>query len=244
MLALAADLHAAILKKLSMYVLRAKVKLTDASTNQVMLGLSGPAVFQALQAIGLHDVPAAPMQTCQFSAGTVIHLGNERYWLITEAAMAPKLWQTLAQSLQVAGLDAWNWQEITAGLAQVTLATREEFVPQMINFELIGGVSFKKGCYPGQEIVARSQYLGKIKRRSYRLHVANSPQRPAAGRPVFTATEADQACGMVINAAPSPRGGFDILAMLQKSAAETEELHLNASTGPLALIQPLPYSLD
>ncbi len=128
-----------------------------------------------------------------------------------------------------------------AGLPWITEATREEFVPQMVNFELIGGISFKKGCYPGQEIVARTHYLGKVKRRMYRAHSEAAAVKP--GMQVYSA-ESDQACGMVVNAAASPLGGHDLLVVLQTAnSTGAAALHLDTPEGPLLVLQPLPYAV-
>ncbi|MBV2234192.1 MAG: folate-binding protein [Sterolibacterium sp.] len=254
LLALADDLHTGILKKLAMYVLRAKVKLADASDEQVVLGLSGPQLADTLaQLEGMTTLPDAPWRSSRFAQGQVLRISEQRYWLITTAAQAPALWQQLSKTLRPAGLNAWHWLEIAAGIPQITAATREEFTPQMINFELIGGVSFKKGCYPGQEIVARTQYLGKVKRRMYRGHVANLDKRPAIGTLIFDTTVEPVPCGMVVKVAASPQGGFDLLTVLQSASAETGQLQLageqDAGTaaqpnpGALLLLAPLPYAV-
>ncbi len=238
-LALSADLHAAILKKLSMYVLRAQVKLSDASDEVVVLGLSGPQAETALGGIGA--IPAAIMQATANESGRIIRLGEQRFLLVVAAAAAPAAWQKLSAHVLPAGLNAWRWLEIIAGIPQVTVATQEEFIPQMVNYELIGGVSFKKGCYPGQEIVARTQYLGKIKRRMYRAHLETGV--PAPGSPIFAPETGDQACGMVVNAAPAPQGGHEVLAVIQTSCADAGRLYLDARNGPLLVLQPLPYQI-
>jgi tRNA-modifying protein YgfZ len=149
------------------------------------------------------------------------------------------VWHHLVGFGRPAGLAAWHWLEITAGNPRVTAATQEEFVPQMINFELIGGVSFNKGCYPGQEIVARTQYLGKIKRRMYRAHIEDVD--PIPGTHLFAPETGDQACGTIVLSAPSPLGGFEALAVIQSSCFEAGEVHLNSPGGPHLRFLPLPY---
>jgi folate-binding protein YgfZ len=124
---------------------------------------------------------------------------------------------------------------------QVTAATQEQFVPQMINLELLGGVNFKKGCYPGQEIVARSQYLGKLKRRTALASVDNAAAR--AGDEVYSAADPDQPCGMVVNAAPNGAGGADLLVEMKLAALE-EEVHLGSAAGAPLRFLPMPYPLD
>ena len=239
LLALSADLLPAILKKLSMYVLRAKVKLADASNERVLLGLSGPAAAAALEALAA--TPAAPLTVARFAQGQVIGVGGERYVLDVSAAAAPAVWQSLAAHARPVGLAAWRWLEIVAGMPLLTSATQEEFLPQMVNFELIGGVSFNKGCYPGQEIVARTQYLGKIKRRMVRSHIEHA--NPAPGAQLFAPETGDQACGTLVLVAPSPLGGHEALAVVQWSCFESGEVHLNSPDGPRLQFLPLPYPI-
>lgn len=239
LLALSADLLPAILKKLSMYVLRAKVKLADASDDSVLLGLSGPSAAAALEAIAM--TPAAPLSVTRFEQGQVMGLGGERYLLSISADAAPAVWQRLAAHARPVGLAAWRWLEIVAGLPLVTAATQEEFLPQMVNFELIGGVSFNKGCYPGQEIVARTQYLGRVKRRMYRSHIENAA--PVSGAPLFAPETGEQACGTLVLVAPSPLGGHEALAVVQSNCFEAGEVHLDSPDGPRLQFLPLPYPI-
>lgn len=243
LVAVAADLHAALLKKLSMYVLRSKVKLSDAGGERVLLGLSGPQAATALGAFG--GASAAPLRLHQIApvaGGQILRLGEARFLLCLDGAAAPGPWESLARLARPAGLDAWHWLEIVAGLPQITLATQEAFVPQMINFETeaVGGVSFKKGCYPGQEIVARTQYLGKVKRRMYRARIESGT--PAAGAHLYAPETGDQSCGQVVNAAPAPGGGHEVLAVLQVACADAGEVHLDSPAGPRLILQPLPYA--
>jgi folate-binding protein YgfZ len=143
--------------------------------------------------------------------------------------------------LQLGGNAAWHLASIHAGIPQVTAATQEQFVPQMINFELIGGVNFKKGCYPGQEIVARSQYLGKLKRRVVLASLDNASAR--AGDEVFAADDPAQPAGMVVNAAPNGAGGADALVEI-KLAALDGAVHHGTAGGTLLRFLPLPYALE
>lgn len=240
LLALSADLLPAILKKLSMYVLRAKVKLSDASDDCVLLGLSGPAAAAALEAAAM--TPAAPSTITRCEHGQVISLGGLRYLLAIPADAAPALWQRLASHARPVGLASWRWLDVVAGMPIVTAATQEVFLPQMVNFELIGGVSFNKGCYPGQEIVARTQYLGKVKRRMVRCHIEAA--EPAPGALLFAPETGDQACGSLVLVAPSPLGGHEALAVVQSSCFEGGEVHLDSPMGPLLEFLPLPYPVS
>jgi hypothetical protein len=125
----------------------------------------------------------------------------------------------------------------------VTLPTQEEFVAQMLNYELIGGVSFSKGCYPGQEIVARTQYLGKLKKRMYRVRLGEGTA-PVPGQDLYAPDFPDQSAGKLVNVAPAAEGGFEALAVLQTSSAEAGEVHLGSPDGPRLEFLPLPYALS
>lgn len=234
-------------KRLSMFVMRAKAKLRDAThepANEAVLGLGGARAEAALRA-HVPTLPAAPNTSVQTDAGTVLRLadafGAPRYlWLTTgEAAVAalPALRETLA----LGGTDAWELSAIHAGIAQITPATFEAFVPQMINYELVGGVNFKKGCYPGQEIVARSQYLGKLKRRTTLVTIPGATA--SAGMELFSLDDPAQPCGMVVNAAPNGAGGVDALVEI-KLAALDQAVHLGSTTGAPVEFLPMPYVLD
>src|SRR6185437_1851213 len=133
---------------------------------------------------------------------TCISIDAERFVTLVPMEQAPALWGALAQNATPAGPDAWGWSLIQAGIPTIVAATQEAFVPQMANFDLVGGVSFRKGCYPGQEIVARTQYRGILKRRMALAHVAGDA--PAPGRKVYSVAFGDQAAGEVVNAAPAP----------------------------------------
>lgn len=240
MMALPADLHAAILKKLSMYVLRSKVKLSDASNERALIGLSGTEATKAMADFG--PIPSGLLKTTNIEHGRLLRLDEQRYVLTLDVSAAANVWETLSRRARPAGLAAWHWLEITAGIPEIAIATQEEFVPQMVNFELIGGVSFKKGCYPGQEIVARTQYLGKIKRRMYRAHLEGAS--PTAGAHLYAPETGDQSCGRVVSSAPAPQGGSDLLAVIQSTCAEAGEVHLDTPSGPRLAFQPLPYALE
>ena len=240
-LQLAADLAEAILKKLSMYVLRSKVVLSDAGNDQRQLGLAGHEASEALRRLGM-PVPE-PMKTAPFRDGLVIALAPDRFILAVAGTAAEAIGKSLAEYAKPAGVAAWRWLEIAAGQPRIVAATQEAFVPQMVNMELpaVAGVSFHKGCYPGQEIVARTQYLGKIKRRMYR---ARMDEAFPPGTDVFTPEAGDQHCGALATVAPSPEGGYECLVVVQSSGAEAGEIHVGAPQGPRLSLQPQPYPLD
>lgn len=239
-LQLATGLQPLIQRKLSMYVLRSKVKVSDAGTGLVPIGLAGPQAEEAVREVG-GAAPEAAAPAAHYGAGTVLRLDARRFELLVPAEDAQQAWERLAAHTRPVGFPVWQRLDILAGWPLITEDTQEQFVPQMVNFELIGGVNFQKGCYPGQEIVARTQYLGKLKRRMYLAHVSASAQ---AGSELFSPDLPDQACGMVVNAAPAPAGGADILAVMQMSSAEGGEVHLGGPAGPRLEFGTLPYSLD
>ena len=210
----AADLLESTVKRLQMFVLRSKVKIADLSATHEILGVSGALAEQALQAAGL-PLPAKAMEITMFKAGVVIRLADARFVVVVAAQAAPALWTLLSSVARPASPLVWQWLDIQAGITLISGATKEAFVPQMANFDKIGGVSFHKGCYPGQEVVARTQYLGKVKRHLYRIHAAGAF---AAGAPLFASSSPpEQPCGLVANAAPAPGGGYDALAVIQES---------------------------
>lgn len=214
-LGLAADLQEATQKRLQMFVLRSKVKLTALTDSTVMLGLAGPQAEEALADAGL-PCPAEALQTAEADGVTVLRLDGARLIVVAPESAMATLWQKLTVKARPAGVPAWRWLDIQSAFPLVTLATKEEFVPQMADFEKLGGVSFHKGCYPGQEVVARTQYLGKVKRHLHRL---NSQQPLKAGDVLHSPDNPDQSCGMVMTVAPSPAGGFEALAVIQSNFA-------------------------
>ncbi len=226
-LVLSQELTPAILKRLRMFVLRSKVTLEDQSATLGFLGLSGPQAGAALQAAGL-TVPEASLSTTTQDDTLVLRLPDGRFMITAPLETLPQLWASLASQATPAGLPAWQWLDVQAPLPWVTGSTQEEFVPQMADFEKLGGVNFQKGCYPGQEVVARTQYLGKVKRHLYRL---KSPVALLAGEDLHSPASPDQAAGKVVNCAPDPAGGYAALAVILAGTAE--DLHQGAMTGPV-----------
>lgn len=218
------------LKRLSMYVLRSKAVLTDESAIWRYDGLVGAAV-QALVGREL-----AQWKTVQMGDGMAIGLhpadGHPR-------AMTVRPIDSALADAEAPGIDrdAWRWSDVASGVASVTAPTMDLFVPQMLNYESVGAVSFKKGCYPGQEVVARSQFRGTLKRRAFIVHCDASL---APAQEVFTLTDAEQPCGTIVEAARAPGGGWDAIASLQVAAAEAGGLVSGAA--PLT-VMPLPYRL-
>ena len=244
MLQLPRQLQAAVQKRLQMFVLRAKVKLNDAADEHVALGLGGLSSVEAL-AKCFPRLPETPYEKIDGEAGTLIRVADAfnapRYQWIAPRGIVEQAWPELSSVLLPAGTSAWRLAEIHAGIPQIVPATQEQFVPQMINFELIGGVNFKKGCYPGQEIVARSQYLGKLKRRMMLASIDNAEVK--AGMDVFSSADPEQPCGMIVNAERNPLGGADCLVELKTAAMDKGTIHLGSAAGAQLVFQSLPYPL-
>lgn len=231
-------LCAAIQKRLSMFVLRAKVAIRDISGESIALGIAGPGAEAALQSL-FAPLPTEPLGVLQHAGTVLIRLDAQRYMLHTDPQTAQTLWPQLQNCARPVGATNWEWLETHAGLPQVYPATQEQFVPQMVNLELVGGISFKKGCYPGQEIVARMHYLGKPKRRMYLAHI-ESGSLPQPGD-LLAPHSPDEPPGMVVRAAAAPQGGYEILAVVPVSSYERGDASLRDGT-PLQF-QPQPYAI-
>jgi folate-binding protein YgfZ len=231
LLVCSADLLPATLKRLSMFVLRAKAKLADASADWPVRGLVG----EALKAVCAD--PQAPWTRTVVGDANLIHL-------YPAEGMARALWVAPAGQPAPAGpaLDAalWQWTDVRSGVATLSAPVAEAFVPQMLNYESVGGVNFKKGCYPGQEVVARSQFRGTLKRRAF---IAHADEALAVGQEVFQAADPEQPAGLVAQAAQAPAGGWDAIVSLQLGAAEAGDLHAGSAGGPALRLVQLPYLL-
>jgi len=235
----AADLAATLRKRLAMFVMRAKVVVTDHTSDGRCFGVSGTEARHAVRA-ALGAAPEAGHGVTHDGAD-IVTTPDGRVLIHVPIAIADATGQRLAAQANLVAATHWDWHAIAAGIATVVAATQDLFIPQAANWDLVGGVNFKKGCYPGQEIVARMQYLGKLKERLFRLHHDGDP--PSPGAPLYSAVFGDQACGTVVNAAPAPGGGSDLLAVAQTQAAAESTLHLRAPDGPRLTLLDLPYAI-
>jgi len=217
LLACSADLLPTTLKRLAMFVLRAKCKLSDASAELPLWGVAGDAAREAGELGQCRDATRLRLPDAQ---------GVPRALFTGAAPALPPL-----------DIAAWSWLEVASGVPRIVAATVEQFVPQMVNLELVGGVNFQKGCYPGQEVVARSQYRGTLKRRSF---VFDSAAAASPGQELFASTDGDQPAGMVVNAA-SLGGRHLILAEIKLAALEGASLHLGSAGGPVLSLADMPY---
>jgi folate-binding protein YgfZ len=229
-----------IQKRLQLYVLRSRVKIEARTDDLVVLGASGPAAADAVAAL-VGMPPGEPMRVARRDRVTIVSLAAERFLVTATSASAPQVWDRLASALRPVGAACWDWLEIASGWPWITAATQDQFVPQMANLELLGGVSFRKGCYPGQEIVARTQHLGRPKRRLYLAHV-RAEGIPVPSQPLYSSGLGDQAAGTVVNAAPAPGGGFDVLAVVQTASVAEDKVRLASRSGAELHFRDLPYS--
>jgi folate-binding protein YgfZ len=238
-LACSRDLIAATVKRLNLFVMRSKVRLVDASDTRPLIGLAGDAAACALEQLGI--TPALqPWHAARVAAGaSVVRLadadGVPRWlWLADSPATSPPDLPPLA-------IGAWDALEAASGCARIVAATAEQFVPQMINFELVGGVDFRKGCYPGQEVVARSQYRGTLKRRAF---LFDCDADAAPGQELFHSDDPSQPAGMVANAGrAAPDSPCRVLAEVKIAALASGSLHLGAADGPVLRQAALPYAV-
>ncbi|MCS3419671.1 folate-binding protein YgfZ [Pseudomonas yamanorum] len=238
LLAMATELLEPQLADLKKYAVFSKSKLTDESAAWVRFGVS--QADQVLASLGL-ELPAETDSVVRSDELIAIRVSPGRAELWAPAAQADTLRSQLAAQLNEDELNQWLLGQIRAGIGQVMPQTRELFIPQMLNLQAVGGVSFKKGCYTGQEIVARMQYLGKLKRRLYRLSL-NASELPEPGTPLFSPTH-NSAIGEVVIAARAGEA-IELLAVLQAEAAESGDVHVGTLEGPGLQLLDLPYQLD
>ncbi|KMQ79935.1 Folate-dependent protein for Fe/S cluster synthesis/repair in oxidative stress [Candidatus Burkholderia pumila] len=239
-LLIAQDVQAAVQKHLSMFVLRAKAKLSDATPELAIVGFAGN-VRAALS--GLFDaLPDGVHVKVDGPYGVLIRVPDAQrrprfLWIGAKADVEAHL-PKLDEKLRRVPAELWDWLDIHAGEPRITHATVEQFVPQMVNYDVLGAVNFKKGCYPGQEIVARSQYRGTIKRRTALAHAENA----TPGAELFHSGDPSQPCGMVVNVAAAPKGGIDCLVEIKLAALDNGSVHAGAADGPALTFLLLPYA--
>lgn len=218
-----------IAKRLKMYVLRSKVAIKDVSDEIIRIGVAGKGIEAKLNTFFAQDplfngLPHQTHSLIDLSNAVILRLAGElpRYEIFTNIEQANALWSSLsAQKTLAVGKQIWDYLEITAGIPDITPATQEAFVPQMINLDALNGINFKKGCYTGQEIVARTHYLGKVKRRTLIANI-NSVTAPQIGEPLTGADGAE--AGQLVRVAPAPTGGFDVLAEVRLDSKELGEI--------------------
>jgi len=230
------DLIPDLVKRLRMYVLRSKVLVEDASERLVSLGLASDTLAATIEAL-----PVTPYQQAQTPHGTLIRLADagaqKRALLVVASEQAPTSWQSLSATFTPSSTSQWEVLEIQAGIPQVYAATKEQFVPQMVNLDALNGINFKKGCYTGQEIVARTHYLGKVKRRTLLAQLTGG-QVPHAGDVLHDAQQ--QEAGQLVRVAPTANNGWWVLAECRLEAKEAGAINWQGQTLDF---KALPYVL-
>jgi folate-binding protein YgfZ len=228
-----------IRKRLAIFILRSKVKAQDVTRDWTAFGVTGEGSAARIErAFG--SVPAADHHVVHVAGVTIIRLPVERFELIVPADRAQQAQDSLAPVCP-ADASLWDYLDIRAGIPVITPPVQGEFVPQMLNLDLIGAVSFSKGCYPGQEIIARTHYRGQVKQRLYFVRMA-SGSALQAGDKLYSPGTGEQACGLIVNATPSPAGGYEALAVIHTSSAEAGIIRWGSRDGPRLAVEPLRYS--
>jgi tRNA-modifying protein YgfZ len=224
-------------RRLAMFVLRSKVAIHDASDATIRIGIGGPAAAQRIESV----IGTAPVlhRCTAIEGGAMAGLLGSRFIAVVEPSQAPGLWNRFG-AVRAAGFPCWRWLTIHAGLPMILPSTQDQFIPQMINLDALGAVSFQKGCYTGQEIIARTQYLGRLKER---LALAHGNAAPAPGARLYAPAFGDQPCGTVLNAGAAPGGGADLLIVAQIAAIVAGDLRLEAQDGAALTPLQLPYAV-
>ena len=242
MLLLPAALREAVQARLTRFVLRSKVRFSDATAEWTLFGVSGSGAA-AVIAPFIDPVPAAAHVSAVAAGMAVTRLPDGRLLVMVAPAQANALRARLESAAQEAPEASWARLDIEAGIPWITEQSQDKYLPQMVNLDLIGGVSYRKGCYPGQEIVARTHYLGRLKQRMYRVAIAEG-RAPERGDPLYSdAFGSAQASGALLSIAPRAAGGYEALAVVQTKAAQAGTVHWKSPEGPAVTLQSLPYSI-
>lgn len=233
------------LKRISMFVLMSRVSIRDASNALVGIGVSGPDASEQLSDI-ISDLPDSFDDMTRANGYTIIKCAGtlHRYEIYGELQDMKTLWGQLDVNGAPVGGACWEGLDILAGIPTIYPQTSETFVPQMTNMQLINGVSFHKGCYTGQEIVARMQYLGKLKRRMFRIHIKTSEAVTPGDKLFSKDSTSGQGPGEIVNAQVDSEGGYAALAVINIADAEADNLQLHDENGPQVSVKSLPYSIE
>lgn len=244
-LLLSSELTAGIVERLKKFRLMAKVEVDDLSSEFTRIGLAGPDSQPLLSQIsGRSDLPTtdwASVDTGDMLIAQLPWAGVQAGLVVGKPDALESAWEKLLQAgAHPTGELPWNLLQIRAGIGLVSQNTAEKFIPQELNLEILGGINFKKGCYPGQEIVARTKYLGRQKSRAYRLL---SPINSDPGTSIYGSTLEGQAIGQLVACAPNGKGKYECLAVLRiDNAGET--LRLANEKGPELVVLDLPYPTE
>ena len=230
-----------IMKRLKMYVMRSKVEIKDVSECIIKFGINGPEASSIL-ASSFAKIPTQDYELISLENGAVLKLPSiknlTRFQIFTDAENAPIIWNALKANCQLVGKPCWDWLEIQAGIPDIEPSTQEQFVPQMLNLDILNGINFKKGCYTGQEIVARTHYLGSVKRRTYLTEI-NAQIAPNTGNKVLDAAQNE--VGQIVRVAANPLNGYDALIEMRIDAQQTGKVFWN--NVPIST-KTQPYNID
>lgn len=226
-------------KRLALYILRAKVKASDVSPHLALFGLSGKGAAQLAAAIA-GTAPVEEHEAVHSDDVAVIKLPQTRYLIVTASSAAATIEARLAAAAAVSADTLWDALDIAAGIPNVYAATQDQFVPQAVNLDLIGALSFNKGCYTGQEIVARAHYLGRVKQRMVRGYLPASDMA-APGDKLYSEPYGEQASGMIVSASNTNPENREVLAVVQSGNIDKGGVHWQTPDGPALQIVPLPY---
>ena len=229
-----------IMKRLKMYVMRSKVEIKDVSDSIIKFGINGLEASSMLELV-FSSIPTEDYELISLENGAILKLpsynDDARFEIFSDAVNAPVIWEALKNNSKVVEKPHWDWLEIQAGIPDIELKTQEQFVPQKLNLDILNAINFKKGCYTGQEIVARTHYLGTVKRRTYLAEIATDIA-PAAGDKVLDAAKNE--VGQIVRVAPNMSNGFDALIELRIEAKEAGNLTCN----DVAIrLKDLPYAV-
>lgn len=243
-LILHSDICETTLKRLRLFVMRSKVDLVDKSDELSRIGIAGLNATDKLSNL-FNNLPTNTDESSTEDDITLIKLAGSlpRYEAYGSVNKIKELWKALQRDAVAIGQNSWNLLTIRAGIPEIVSETVEAFVPQMVNLQAINSLSFTKGCYPGQEVVARMHYLGKLKRRLF-IASTDSETLPLAGQAIMSSDENEQKVGQVVTASHSVDKNVEFLAVLQIEKAENDELHIGSSNGPVIQLIDLPYSIE
>ena len=230
------------LKKLNMFKLMAKVEITNSSDEYVVLGLAGNNTESILKNNNI-DFPENDNQCFGNDGFMLTRIDKQRAVIIAQPEKAVELWKIFKNDSVKRNYNIWQLFDIRNGIPEITEETFESFIPQMVNLELIDGVNFQKGCYPGQEIVARTHYLGKPNRRMYKVEIL-AEENFLPGTNIYSKEEGEQAVGKIVSSVQYTRDNVDALIVLRTEKETCDHLNIGSLTGPSSLMGKLPYSLE
>ena len=241
---LRSDITEATLKRLRMFIMRSKVELIDKSDELCRMGIAGANATKYLSSL-FNKLPGNADESSTENEITIIKLAGTlpQYEVHGPFEKIKNLWEKLKSDAAMIGENSWNILTIRAAIPEIVSETVEAFVPQMVNLQAINSLSFTKGCYPGQEVVARMHYLGKLKRRLF-IGTVKGDTLPISGQSIMTGNENEEKAGQIVTASWSKDKNIEILAVLQIEKAEKEALHVESNTASTIELLDLPYSLE